>query len=121
VKDARVDSRPPVATTATMVALPVPELHEEHAADRDRFEPKFDGRRASKSRPVDDRRPMLPEQITLPGLVQHLVCGTATSRAEVHVRQPLVRDPREATEALDSSARPRRNVRGGFGAGGLLG
>jgi hypothetical protein len=41
VKDARVDSRPPVATTATMVALPVPELHEEHAADRDRFEPKL--------------------------------------------------------------------------------
>jgi hypothetical protein len=42
VKDARVDSRPPVATTATMVALPVPELpDEEHAADRDSFEPKL--------------------------------------------------------------------------------
>jgi hypothetical protein len=41
VKDARVDSRPPVAT-ATVVALPVPELpDEEHAADRDSFEPKF--------------------------------------------------------------------------------
>ena len=64
---------------------------------------------------------MLPDQSPLAGLVQHLVCGTATSRAEVHVGQPLVRDPRGATEALDSSVRPRRNVRGGFGAGGLLG
>jgi hypothetical protein len=42
VKDARVDLQPPVATTATMMmALPVPEVREEHAADRDSFEPKF--------------------------------------------------------------------------------
>jgi hypothetical protein len=35
--------------------------------------------------------------------------------------RPPVRDPRAATDALYSSARTRRNVRGGFGAGGLLG
>ena len=43
------------------------------------------------------------------------------SRAAVHVRQPPARDPRDATEALDSSVRAGRNVRGGFGFGGLLG
>jgi hypothetical protein len=41
MKDARVDLQPPVATTAMMMALPVPEVREEHAADRDSFEPKF--------------------------------------------------------------------------------
>ena len=35
----------------------------------------------------------MPGQIPLPELVRHRVSGTATSRAEVHVRQPLVRDP----------------------------
>lgn len=44
VKDARADSRPPVATTPTMAALPIPGAHdEEHVADRDSFEPKFRG------------------------------------------------------------------------------
>ena len=46
--DPHEDSRPPVATTATMAtmatmaALPIPGLaDEEHAADRDSFEPEF--------------------------------------------------------------------------------
>jgi hypothetical protein len=39
VKEARVDSRPPTATTVPLSGAELPD--EEHAADRDRFEPKF--------------------------------------------------------------------------------